>query len=115
MSPPTANRIAILNDAIRRSGPGLTASGNQWVITSGMRGNGEIFVKQTIEAVTSFEKFTPDNDPYGEHDFGSVVVAGQRVFWKIDYYDRSLKFGSPDPADPGVTRRVLTVMLAREY
>ena len=37
------------------------------------------------------------------------------VFWKIDAYDRTLEFGSDDPADPSVTRRVLTIMLASEY
>jgi hypothetical protein len=59
--------------------------------------------------------FTNDNDPYGEHDFGAFDVDGARLFWKIDYYDRSLSGGSPDPTDPAVTCRVLTIMLAWEY
>jgi hypothetical protein len=37
------------------------------------------------------------------------------IFFKIDYYDRTLTAHSPDPADPAVTRRVITVMLASEY
>ena len=56
--------------------------------------------------------FTPDNDPHGEHDFGSFEYAGKTIFWKVDCYDRDLNYGSPDPADENVTERVLTVMLA---
>ena len=39
----------------------------------------------------------------------------ERVFWKLDYYDRDLRFGSEDAANPAVTRRVLTIMLSDEY
>lgn len=70
---------------------------------------------EVFEAVRSFDRFTDDNDPYGEHDFGSVVVGGETLFWKFDYYDLSLQTDSPDAADPSVTVRVLTVMLAEEY
>jgi Protein of unknown function (DUF3768) len=31
------------------------------------------------------------------------------------YFDRSLNYHSPDPTDPAVTVRVITVMLAAEY
>ena len=56
-----------------------------------------------------------EHDPYNEHDFGSLETAGERVFWKIDYYDREVRFRSEDPADPTKTTRILTVMLASEY
>ena len=67
------------------------------------------------ERVETFNDFTPDNDPLGEHDFGSFEHAGRNVFWKIDYYDRDLQYGSDDPADVRKTARVLTIMLAEEY
>ena len=65
--------------------------------------------------VMSFEDFTPDNDPHGEHDFGAFEHAGKRIFWKIDYYDAACENGSEDPADASKTTRVLTIMLADEY
>ena len=62
-----------------------------------------------------FEDFNKASDPYGEHDFGSLEVSGNKVFFKIDYFDKDLKFGSENPADPEKTTRVMTVMLAHEY
>ena len=68
-----------------------------------------------IRKVATFDAFTPDNDPYGERDFGAFDLAGQKVFWKIDYYAPDLQGGAEDPADPEKTARVLTIMLAAEY
>jgi hypothetical protein len=65
--------------------------------------------------VQNFADFNADNDPYGEHDFGSFEVAGETFFWKIDYYDSPCEFGSEDPADPEKTTRVITIMFAAEY
>lgn len=70
---------------------------------------------QILNAVRSFSSFDESNDPYGEHDFGSLRMNDQIVFWKFDYYDLDLQMASPDPADPAVTSRVLTIMLAEEY
>jgi len=67
------------------------------------------------EKVERFDDFTEDNDPYGEHDFGAFTHNGQKIFWKIDYYDPQLKYGSEDPADTSQTVRVLIIMLAEEY
>src|SRR5215203_2131535 len=67
------------------------------------------------QAIAAFDAFTSDNDPYGEHDFGAVTVDGQVIFFKIDYYDADLLHLSPDPANPALTCRVMTIMLADEY
>lgn len=65
--------------------------------------------------VCSFNEFTADNDPHGEHDFGVFTVNGAKFFWKIDYYDKALEHGSDDPSNVDMTTRVLTLMLADEY
>ena len=68
-----------------------------------------------IRRVATFSELTADNDPHGEHDFGSFEIAGRKFFWKIDAYDAKMEFGSEDPSDPVKTTRVLTIMLAEEY
>lgn len=108
----TSRRIRDLNDAVRQAGP---AGSGQWVLTAGVSAKGSDFVFLAIRAVQRFDSFTPDNDPYGEHDFGSINLAGEHLFWKIDYYDPDLRCVSEDPADPSRTCRVLTIMLASEY
>jgi hypothetical protein len=87
----------------------------QTYFTSGVSALGIAFSAEALAAVRRFDAFTPDNDPPEEHDFGAVTVAGQELFWKIDNYDLSRRFGSEDPADPAQTVRVMTIMLAEEY
>jgi hypothetical protein len=31
---------------------------------------------RVVESVQNFTSFTEDNDPYGEHDFGTIVLDG---------------------------------------
>lgn len=105
--------IAEQNDAFRR---GATAFRGERVHTSGIEALGLETVLDIWAKVRNFDAFSSDNDPHGERDFGSFdhPMAG-KVFWKIDYYDEKLEYGSEDPSDPARTRRVLTVMLALEY
>ena len=110
MSPRSATRIAELNDMLR-----TTFLTGRVVMTEGLRALPDPIREEIITRVHTFDGFTPDNDPHGEHDFGAVTVEGVRAFWKIDYYDRTLSFGSDDPADPSTTCRVLTIMLADDY
>ena len=106
----TAERIRALNDAFRR-----TFVGGVVMITAGVEAMPLDQRRSLLAKVRAFDAFTDDNDPHGEHDFGAVDEGGVRCFWKIDYYDRNTEFGSPDPADPAVTTRVLTIMRADEY
>ena len=101
--------IRHLNDLLRQS-----LAGGVLVMTAGVIALGPARQLIILDAVAKFDTFDNDNDPHGEHDFGAVEVEGERLFWKIDYYDRSLSAHSPDPADPSVTTRVLTIMLAEE-
>ncbi len=103
-------QIRELNDRLR-----VDRTGGQLFVTHGICSLGRTFVPAMIKAVTEFTEFTADNDPYSEHDFGSLEVLGHRICWKIDYWDSEMKYGSPDPADPAATTRVLTIMLASEY
>jgi hypothetical protein len=107
----TPDRIAELNDLLR-----TTFLTGKVVFTAGIMTLTDEERSKVVEAVQSFDSFTPDNDPHEEHDFGAIELDGiGRIFWKIDYYDLSYSYLSDDPADPGKTRRVLTIMLAEEY
>jgi hypothetical protein len=103
-------RIRALNDTARR-----TFVGGQFFLTRGVAELPPDDQAAILDRVRTFNDFTGDNDPWGEHDFGSFKHRGRRINWKIDYYDLLLKYGSPDPSDPAATRRVLTIMLAEEY
>lgn len=70
---------------------------------------------KVLEAVAQFDDFKEDNNPHGERDFGAFEVDGTRMFFKFDYYDLNYQFGSVDPSNARMTRRVLTVMLPMEY
>lgn len=108
---PRAERIARLNDQLR-----TRSIGGRMVMTRGVHALTGADVSELLNALASFSDFDADSDPHGERDFGLFDFAGAELLWKIDYYsDGELRFGSDDPADPFVTQRVLTIMLAEEY
>ena len=120
-------RIARLND-LARSAMGIACTA---VATPGFQSLPNADQSQVRELIENFDAFDEDNDPHGERDFGTIYQLGdglwtterprvpedeqERVFWKLDYYDRDLAGASADAADPAVTRRVLTIMLSDEY
>lgn len=92
-------RIAELND-LSRTAMGVAG---RLLQTEGISALPSAVQSRIRERVETFNEFTPDNDPYGERDFGGFEEAGERIFWKIDYYDRTLEYGSEDPSDPSQT------------
>jgi hypothetical protein len=108
--PNHTDRIRALNDNLRRN-----FSNGQAVITVGVAALGPEAVARIIKTVEVFDDFCHANDPHQEHDFGSFEADGNTIFFKIDYYDKTLTQHSPDAADPIVTERVITIMLAEEY
>ncbi len=105
-----AARIAALNDHARQAFTDCRVC-----ITQGIQALGDEMQRAILLAVQQYDSFTPDNDPYEEHDFGKIDIGDHVIFWKIDYYDVDMTMHSLDPSDPTVTARVLTVMLAEEY
>ncbi|WP_292534213.1 DUF3768 domain-containing protein [Methylocystis sp.] len=105
-----AARVRTLNDALR-----TTLAGGKIMLTRGVAALEAAVIHAITEALQSYDDINDDNDPYDEHDFGVLTVKGHKLFFKIDYYDLDLAFHSPDAADPNVTTRVLTIMLADEY
>lgn len=99
-----------LNDRFRR-----TFVGGSVMITDGVAALLPDERAELLAAVRDYDMFDYENDPYHEHDFGILDLGSGRYFWKIDAYDRQLRWASPDPADPSVTTRVLTIMRVEEY
>ena len=106
----SAAKIRELNDRFR-----TTMTGGRVMMTAGVDALPSDVKAMVIRRVATFSDFNAANDPYVEHDFGSFALAGRKFFFKIDYFDAAMEFGSEDPADPSTTTRVLTIMLAEEY
>ena len=102
--------IKTLNDNFRK-----TFIGGRVMLTSGIRAKTQDEIAEILEKVRSFDNFTTANDPYGEHDFGSFDYKGQKIFFKIDYYDLNYEYMSENPVDPTITNQVLIIMLASDY
>lgn len=118
LSPNNISLLATQNDQFRHDlirRPGPSAIPGKYVLTLGIHSLSPDDRVEMVKRVVAFNDFTLENDPYGEHDFGMLHDNTHDVYWKIDYYDPSLKYGSENPADLSQTMRVLTIMLAEEY
>ncbi len=104
------DRIRALNDALRHN-----LAAGMAVITPGIAALGADAVARIVKTIAVYDDFCHANDPHAEHDFGSFDADGHTIFFKIDYYDTDLTYHSPDPSDPAVTRRIITIMLPDEY
>ena len=102
--------IARLNDQFR-----TTFVGGRISISAGIHALPEATQIDILTAVQDFSGFTEEDDPHDEHDYGLFVVDGHECMFKIGYYDKSLEHMSKDAANPEVTTRILTVMLAIEH
>jgi hypothetical protein len=105
-----AERIRALNDQLRTTG-----KGGNIMMTAGIAALEGPKLAAIMTAVQTFDQFTPDNDPHSEHDCAVLEVEDERIIFKIDYYDCTMSWHSPDAADPKLTKRVMTIMLASEY
>ncbi len=104
------DQIRKLNDQFRKDfGAGRA------VLTLGVAALGEEAVARVVRTIEVYDDFCHANDPGEEHDFGAFDIDGQRIFFKIDYYDSSLSYHSTDPTNAAITQRVITIMLATEY
>lgn len=110
LSKSKSERIRELNDSFRQ-----TFIGGRVVITYGVDALSPEIKAAVLQQVRHYDRFDRENDPRGEHDFGNFKIAGERFFFKVDYYNLEMDGGSEDPADPAKTTRVLTVMKAEEY
>lgn len=107
---PQSASISRLNDLLRTQG-----IGGRVIATLGVQNLNHETRGKVVEAIRVYNKFEGGNDPYNEHDFGAVEIEGDQFFFKIDYYDPSLRFVSEDPSDPEKTTRIMTIMRANEY
>jgi Protein of unknown function (DUF3768) len=114
---PRTQRIQALNDELRQNLAGGVA-----VMTPGVAALGKEAVDRIVKTVAMFDDFCHANDPYEEHDFGSFEAEGHTIFFKIDYFDRNLKYLSSRSDRPGrhrsrdhghARRRILRAQLDR--
>lgn len=108
--PHSRRRVRELNDRLRTAGPERPVD---LIVFAGALAREDIPVRvAALALVRRFDDFARAHDT---HDYGEVVLRRRRVVFKIDYYNIDATEPSPDPSDPEVTRRVLTIAYANDY
>lgn len=109
-------KIAKINDEFRKKATtGLIRPQDRFVVTPSIIALEDEHRVELVKLVSEYSDFSEDNDPYGEHDFGVIRFNGEKYYWKIDYYDKTMTYLSDDPTDESKTNRVLTLMHSSEY
>jgi hypothetical protein len=115
----TLSVITQHNDMFRTSFGKCKDLKGQIVQTQGVAALGPVATMIIAEKIMRYDNFTEDNDPYGEHEFGSVIIHDNgvpiTVWWKIDLYDANYERGAEDPEDTARTARVMTISLPSEH
>ena len=113
-----SDQIAKQNDAFRSTM--ISTSRHKVVFTKSVGELDPLVLDVLLKKVRGFAtddypetKFSYDNDPHQEHDFGKVRLGLIDYFWKIDYYDTNWEYGV-DPYEES-PNRLLTIISADEY
>ena len=107
------DRVAFLNDRFRKKAwknGELSLSPFVEALPNNKR-------QELLQAVGSVDYFIdpPLHTSVNLHDFGLVTLDDTDYLWEINYYDRTLRSNSPNPADSNCTIRVLTLLKLEEY
>lgn len=66
---------------------------------------------RALSALSRYDKFSDGE----EHDSGVFIFAGYSFEWRIEYRGKDGIGVSPDPANPEMTFRVLTLYAATDF
>lgn len=122
LTPEEIERVRLIretNDRLRKTG--YDASKMMVILSGALSNDDPSYHAYVMEKVRSFDAFTEDNDPHGEHDFGTIKVEPfgdndeATIMWQINYYDLALRYGSDEPWNEAKTRRTLTIFYAEDY
>jgi hypothetical protein len=99
------DKIVALNDQLR-----CTFKGGRVQTTRSVYNLDDRLRGRALSVLARYNKF----DPASEHDCGVFIFAGFAFEWRIEYLGKDGLGQSPDPADPDMTMRVLTLYVTED-